>query len=51
MISEKGMRAESSFIRCLLEPLFSLVAISRDHQFTNLLINSDEVKRKYGKIH
>jgi hypothetical protein len=35
-----------TLIRCLLEPLFPLVAISKDPQFINLLIDSDEIKRK-----
>ena len=47
MIAEKGMIAQSyTLIRCLLEPLFPLVAISKDPQFINLLIDSDEIKRK-----
>ena len=51
MISEKGMLAQSyTLIRCLLEPLFPLVAISKDHQFAHLLINSDEIESKIDTV-
>ncbi|MBO1225484.1 MAG: hypothetical protein JYX80_13760 [Candidatus Scalindua sediminis] len=46
LVSFKGMRQQVIIlIRCILEPLFPLVAISKDHTFSHELVKAEEVER------
>lgn len=46
LTAPRGMRQELNvLIRCVLEPLFPLVAISKDKTFANRFILSEEIER------
>jgi len=46
LISRKGMKQQFHvLLRCMLEPLFPLVAISKNLSFANILVEADEVER------
>ena len=46
LVSFRGMKQQVNIlIRCILEPLFPLVAISKNHTFSYELVNSDVVER------
>lgn len=46
LVSFKGMKQQVIIlIRCILEPLFPLVAISKDHTFSHELVKAEEVER------
>jgi hypothetical protein len=46
LISRKGMKQQFHvLLRCMLEPLFPLVAISKNSSFANALVEADEIER------